>query len=482
MRYVFRFWFALALSLMLSLGCSEGGGEGGSGGMGGTGGMAGTGGMTGTCAMAGTGGTGGTVDDCTGELTECTVGSLAGVCWRGVCGVTDCTGVENWTNCVVESPIYTFLGNCVGGSCEGLEPCEDDDFCRGYNDCRTDTCLNTSLCEQGGPAQDGTPCAGGTCESGACILEGSVLPCSEQGVRNAAAAGGGPYTFDCNGPTRVVTKAEIVINNDVELDGQNNLVLDGNNEHGVLSAGTGATVVLRRFTITGGGGNNEGIGNAGDLTLIESTVRDNAAGGIGNGGEGVLTMISSTVFCNARDGIRQSGRLLTMRNSTVSQNGGVGIHEDGSGSLTIENSTVLDECAIAVAPPGVARLKNTLIAGACTSAVSGEAPPDSCDQLGVNAASLGHNLESPGNICGFDEAKGDLFDVTAGQLALGPLQDNGGPTMTHALGAGSVAIDVIPDADCVDAEGAPLTTDQRGEPRPETGGTMCDVGAFELQP
>jgi hypothetical protein len=27
-----------------------------------------------------------------------------------------------------------------------------------------------------------------------------------------------------------------------------------------------------------------------------------------------------------------------------------------------------------------------------------------------------------------------------------------------------------------------LTTDQRGEPRPETGGTMCDVGAFEVQP
>jgi hypothetical protein len=52
----------------------------------------------------------------------------------------------------------------------------------------------------------------------------------------------------------------------------------------------------------------------------------------------------------------------------------------------------------------------------------------------------------------------------------------------HALGAGSVAIDHIPAVDCVDADSAQLTTDQRGEPRPETGGTMCDVGAFELQP
>jgi len=37
---------------------------------------------------------------------------------------------------------------------------------------------------------------------------------------------------------------------------------------------------------------------------------------------------------------------------------------------------------------------------------------------------------------------------------------------------GSVAIDVIPEADC------DVATDQRGEPR----GSMCDVGAFEVQP
>jgi hypothetical protein len=63
-------------------------------------------------------------------------------------------------------------------------------------------------------------------------------------------------------------------------------------------------------------------------------------------------------------------------------------------------------------------------------------------------------------------------------LDLGPLADNGGPTQTHALLPGSVAIDVIPADDCVDTEGEPLTTDQRGFPRD----SMCDVGAFEVQP
>jgi hypothetical protein len=56
--------------------------------------------------------------------------------------------------------------------------------------------------------------------------------------------------------------------------------------------------------------------------------------------------------------------------------------------------------------------------------------------------------------------------------------------MTHALGAGSVAIDKIPEADCVDANGLPLTEDQRGLPRPVAilgAEPKCDVGAFELQ-
>jgi hypothetical protein len=69
--------------------------------------------------------------------------------------------------------------------------------------------------------------------------------------------------------------------------------------------------------------------------------------------------------------------------------------------------------------------------------------------------------------------------VTAAALNLGPLQDNGGPTMTHALLPGSVAIDHVPASMCLDENGDPLTTDQRGFPRDDS---MCDVGAFEVQP
>ena len=60
---------------------------------------------------------------------------------------------------------------------------------------------------------------------------------------------------------------------------------------------------------------------------------------------------------------------------------------------------------------------------------------------------------------------------------LGPLQNNGGPTQTHALLAGSPAIDASDPGGCRDSLGAPLLTDQRGFPRPVVG---CDIGAFEV--
>jgi hypothetical protein len=51
----------------------------------------------------------------------------------------------------------------------------------------------------------------------------------------------------------------------------------------------------------------------------------------------------------------------------------------------------------------------------------------------------------------------------------------------EAVAAAAMADDVIPATDCVDAIGEPLTADQRGQPRQETGGTMCDVGSVEVQ-
>ena len=101
--------------------------------------------------------------------------------------------------------------------------------------------------------------------------------------------------------------------------------------------------------------------------------------------------------------------------------------------------------------------------------------------------SKGYNLIGSGNAIGDDDPNTDdnAFDQTGDQTGvtdpkLGPLADNGGPTNTHALLAGSPAID---------KGNTDLGTDQRGEPRPfddpsiapATGGDDSDIGSFEAQ-
>jgi len=84
---------------------------------------------------------------------------------------------------------------------------------------------------------------------------------------------------------------------------------------------------------------------------------------------------------------------------------------------------------------------------------------------------LGHNLES-GNSCGLNAA-GDMSGIDA---LLGPLQDNGGNTLTHVLPTGSPAIDNADELPCP-------ATDQRGSPRPTDGDgdglNDCDIGSYE---
>ena len=63
---------------------------------------------------------------------------------------------------------------------------------------------------------------------------------------------------------------------------------------------------------------------------------------------------------------------------------------------------------------------------------------------------------------------------------LGPLAGNGGPTQTMALLAGSPAIDAGNNALALDANGQPLTTDQRGIGFPRIVNNIVDIGAFEV--
>jgi hypothetical protein len=274
--------------------------------------------------------------------------------------------------------------------------------------------------------------------------EGTVCPCTEAGILAAIAQGGGPFTFACDGPTTVVTEAEIVVDNDVILDGEG-MTLDGRNVEDVFRVVEQVTVELNGFTLIGGG--HAALYNIGTLTLANSTVSESLGWGIDN--DGALTVINSTVSGNVGQG----------ESDTPAQ-----IFNEGS--LALINSTVVaDRLFVSAVRTGPVRgdreyltlIEGTLIQGSCT--------------LEQAVTSSGYNIESPGDTCGLNRGS-DLVGASFESLELGPLQDNGGPTMTHALLPGSVAIDVIPAVDCGVAE------DQRGEPRD----SMCDVGAFEVQP
>jgi len=161
---------------------------------------------------------------------------------------------------------------------------------------------------------------------------------------------------------------------------------------------------------------------------------------------------------------------MTIINSTVSGNdaedtvgpGALGGGIANAGSMSVTNSTVWGNTpdAIAAGLSSSTEIANTLIDGDCVT------------EAGATTTSNGYNIESPGGTCGFDPDGTDMVNVSTDDLELRPLQGNGGPTETHALGEDSVAIDHIPAVDCE------VDEDQRGIERPQ--GDACDVGAFEL--
>ena len=76
--------------------------------------------------------------------------------------------------------------------------------------------------------------------------------------------------------------------------------------------------------------------------------------------------------------------------------------------------------------------------------------------------------------------------VTLTELGISPtLGNNGGPTQTLALLQGSIAIDAVPLQECsititdISGHNVTITTDQRGDPRPDGSENACDIGAYE---
>jgi hypothetical protein len=237
------------------------------------------------------------------------------------------------------------------------------------------------------------------------------------------------------------------------------------------------------------------------VTLNDCFIKNNEAdngGGIYND-EGELHMYGCTVSGNSASdtggGIYNYGKMwltnCTISGNTAAQFGGGILNDAFNGQIDSSYSTIANNQATGVGSKGggfgnfgQAIFKNTIVAdNAAGDGIHNNGFTEPAQ--GGHTYSNGYNIDSE-NSCfpGFPDfpATTDLINTDP---LLGPLQDNGGPTPTHALMHGSPAIDAgscITDfsssTSVIAAVAIGVGTDQRGVPRPQ--GTACDIGAYEL--
>jgi hypothetical protein len=301
-------------------------------------------------------------------------------------------------------------------------------------------------------------------------------------LRQALAIANDGDIIDATGISGVITLSTgvLVVNASVIINGPGAdvLAVDANAASSVFQVTSFGPVTISDLTIRNGqAGFGGGIlnSNGGTLSITNSTVSGNAApfgGGVYN--SGTLTIVNSTVSGNMASsegaGVYNAGT-LTISNSTFSSNaahgsGGVCIN---GGMLFITNSTLSGNSAL-TGGGGVYNIGTLHIGNSVLK--RGDSGANISNANGGTVMSLGYNVSSDDG-SGFLTSPGDQINTDP---LLGPLQNNGGPTFTHALLQGSPAIDA----------GDPTFTpppfyDQRGSDFLRVRNGRIDVGSFEVQ-
>ena len=359
------------------------------------------------------------------------------------------------------------------------------------------------------------------------ILVTNINDSGPGSLRQALAIANDGDTIDATGVSGAIllTSGELQITHNVTINGPGagNLAVNGNATFVVFdNSATNATI--SGFTITNGNGGGI-INNLGGLTLSDSSVVSNVDGAIfnvgnsfdtvttltitnsvisgnssavdgggiinaGSGGIATLTVSDCTISGNSAAGngggiLNVSGgkfggaAIAMISNSTLSGNSaGVGYNGGGiynMGGFHSHTSLFVNSCTMsgnsapgaggAIMNSGAATISDTVLnAGASGGTIFN-------DSVGT-VTSLGYNVASD-NGGGVLTGPGDQINTDP---MLGPLQDNGGPTFTHALLPGSPAINA----------GNPSFTpppfyDQRGLNFNRVVNGRIDIGSFEIQ-
>lgn len=348
--------------------------------------------------------------------------------------------------------------------------------------------------------------------TGNCTLREAIEAANTDAVVDGCTAGAGTDVIDLTGLTGTITVGATgyLITSSLTISGPGARVLriSGTGNSGQTIRADGATAVtiqdvtiadtqgvgifssclipcgdsltLRRVRMTNcvsasavnpaiGGAISTNCSNA-DLTIIDSTFDDNhVTGAAAEGGAiewaGKHMRIVNTTFSN-NSAVTRGGALVSAGTSAVLESvtfsGNASEAPDGGALATIGATTLHDTV-----------LAGTLTGGNCYLYVPSPdfAPtPAAAPDGGYIIGSYNLSDDASCALTGTGDQENGLAD-------LGPLADNGGPTDTHLPAVGSSLIGRGDPAGCLDATGAPLTTDQRGLPRPV--GAHCDIGAVE---
>ena len=362
-----------------------------------------------------------------------------------------------------------------------------------------------------------------------CLPEAVVTTAADSGPGSLRrvldqACDGATITFDPSlADAEIVLASQLTLEQDVTIDATDapGVAVSGNAVTRVIEVAGGVEAVVEGLAVVDGAAQGRGAGilNYGDLTftdgrvagnretsagppafdqggagiwtgenasltLVRSTVADNATANQPGGGVygffgSTLTIMDSTISGNVggdvAGGIRSLGTTVVM-DSTISGNTSTNWHGGGifatDGTVSLTNVTVADNTSPAGTAGGLlvatfganasATLTNTIVAGN-TGGGSLDCFLGYFGGGAIAITSADGNLDSDGS-CAFTQPS----DQSGVDPQLGPLADNGGPTLTHLPDDFSPVVDAGV-ASCDDA-------DQRGVARDES----CDIGAVEV--
>ena len=353
----------------------------------------------------------------------------------------------------------------------------------------------------------------GESERGGAIRDDSSFSGSLLTINDSAFLGNSTTGLDADGGAIYGDSAEI---SGTIFDG--NFTTGENARGGAI--GGGADEVLRitdsvftnNFT-SGDGAHGGAIERNARIEISASTFTGNRVTGDGARGGAVamdatdLIINDSALNGNEATGANSHGGAIyndsadvTITNSTISGNTtsglGGGLYSSANDTVRIVQSTIVGNFAADAAGLSIGTgdlvIHNSIVAGNQETTWGLVEHPDLSFGGGFDIQNSligdnsGHEADLPATGTSTPDANGNFIGDAANPIdpLIGPLQDNGGPTLTHALLPGSLAIDGGDNALAVDpANGnAPLANDQRGAPFVRIFGLAVDMGAFETQP